>query len=59
MDCAGASILLCRYGIELARAFFIEDRAFGLVAAAPVLVTTWNSEKIPGPDTLFACVILI
>jgi hypothetical protein len=51
--------LLRRYGIEFPRPFLIKERAFGLVAAAPMFVTTRDEEEFAWPDSLFACLILI
>src|SRR4029077_12396096 len=51
--------LLRGYAVEFARPFLIKHCAFGLVAAAPMLVTARDEEEIAGPDALFACLILI
>src|SRR5438874_7059346 len=51
--------LLRREKIEFPRSLLVEERAFGLVAAAPMLVAARNSNEISGADTLFTGVILI
>lgn len=46
-------------GVEFPGALFVEDRAFGFVAAAPVFVAAGDEEVFAGADALFAGVILI
>src|ERR1700686_768160 len=51
--------LLRRYTVELPGPLLIKERAFGLVAAAPVFVATWDEEELARPNTLFAGFVLI
>src|SRR5258708_7515922 len=51
--------LVRRYTIELPGPFLIKERAFGLVAAAPVFVATWDEEVFAWPYTFFAGFIFI
>src|SRR4029077_17749694 len=51
--------LLRRYNVELPGPLLIEERAFGLVAAAPVFVATRNEKEFARPNALFARFILI
>src|SRR5215472_18520206 len=52
-------LLLRRYEIELCGAFLVKHRAFGLIAAAPVLVPAGHSEKISRSHPFFARVVFI
>src|ERR1700739_3501797 len=53
-------ILLFRgYEVELARAFLVEQGAFGFVAAAPMFVATWDGDVFAWANTLFAGFILV
>src|ERR1700730_9128467 len=51
--------LLRWYDVELPGTFLIKYRAFGLVAAAPMLVAPRDEEKFARPDTLFAGFIFV
>src|SRR5882724_11465704 len=51
--------LLRRYKVELPGPLLIKERAFGLVAAAPVFVATWDEEVFARPDTFFTGFIFI
>src|ERR1700730_18874726 len=51
--------LLRHYKIEFPRPFLIKERAFCLVAAAPMLVAARDSDEITRPHTLFTRFILI
>ena len=51
--------LVRRYTVEPSGPLLIKERAFGLVAAAPVFVATGDEEEIARPNALFAGFIFI
>src|SRR5207245_4229093 len=53
------SFLLYRDQVELARRFFVKERALLLVAAAPVLPAARKLDELARPDALLAGIVLI
>src|SRR2546425_855978 len=53
------ALLLYRDQVELARRFFVKERALLLVAAAPVLPTARKLDELARPDALLAGIVLV